>query len=57
MAMTINLQRKDELQRVSSLIALLQDAKDAAQELHDRSLRSRVTVCIENALKALRGEY
>jgi hypothetical protein len=45
MCMTIVLQMK------------LQHAEDAANQLFNHDLKSWVVDCIENALKALRGEY
>lgn len=50
-------QAKDEVQRVSVLIEQLQKAQDEAKGLSEHNLRVWVVDCIENALKALRGEY
>jgi hypothetical protein len=57
MAVLTDSQAKDQAQKVSSLIEQLQHAEDAANGLSDHNLRSWVVDCIENALKALRGEY
>lgn len=50
-------QAKDETQRVNGLIEQLQKAQDEAKGLSEHNLRVWVVDCIENALKALRGEY
>ena len=57
MAVLTESQARDQAQKVGGIIEQLQHAKDAANGLSDHSLRSWVMQCIENALKALRGEY